>query len=238
MKKRYELILLTSALTIMILTGLCFLQTTPARADDKRDAQQLVEKAKFTFQNFMADSNMGVMRDMIKEAKGVFIMPQLLRGAYIFGISGGSGIFFAKEKGQQWNGPAFYTVGGASIGLQIGGESSEVVLLAMTDRGVTAFLANNFKLGGDVDVAVGPIGIGISAQTANLSGDIISFSRSRGLYGGVSLQGAVVASRTNLNSAFYKEKVEKPMDILIRPAMASNEAAQAFQAEIAKAAKK
>ena len=237
MKKKFGLVLFTSILTILMITGICFLQATQARADDKTEAVQLVDKAKFTFTNFMADQSMGVMRDLLKDAKGVFIIPQLLRGAYVIGISGGSGVFLAREKGDRWRGPTFYTVGGASIGLQIGGEASEVVLVAMTERGVDAFLSNNFKLGGDANVAVGPVGIGVSAQTANLSGDILSFSRSKGLYGGVSLQGAVVAARDDLNRAFYGEKVERPADVLIR-GKATNSQAEALQEEVAKAAKK
>lgn len=212
------------------------LQSGPAMADEKAEAQQLVEKSKFTLQNFMKDPSMGVMRELIKDAKGVFIMPQLLKGAYVIGVSGGSGVFLAKE-GNRWSGPAFYTVGGASIGLQIGGEASEVILVAMTDRGVAAFQSNSFKLGGDADIALGPVGAGISAQTANLSGDILSFSRSKGLYGGVSLQGAVVAARSDLNGAYYNEKVNTPADILILH-KGSNPHAAGLLGEVAKAAKK
>ena len=211
-----------------------FFNSTPAIADDKMDAEQLVEQARLSLQSLMKDESMGVMRDLLKNAKGVLIMPQLLQGAFIFGASGGSGVFVQKDTDDKWTGPAFYTVGGASIGLQIGGTSSEVVLLAMTDRGVAAFQSNNFKLGADVGIALGPIGMGVAAQTANLSADILSFSRSKGLYGGVSLQGAVVATRDKLNSAFYGKNV-KPSDILIRPQVTSAQATPLLE-EIARAA--
>jgi lipid-binding SYLF domain-containing protein len=90
----------------------------------------------------------------------------------------------------------------------------------MTERGVSSFQSSSFKLGGDAGVAAGPVGIGVSAATANLSADILSFSRSKGLYGGISLEGAVVAVRGGLNNAFYGKEV-LPADILIRHSVAN-----------------
>jgi lipid-binding SYLF domain-containing protein len=191
--------------------------TIPASAaEDRQEADQLVEKARFTLDGFMSDKNMEAFRDLIKKAKGIYIAPQVLKGAFIIGASGGTGVLVAQdEKTGTWSGPAFYTVGGASFGLQIGGQASEVILLAMTDRGVIALLSNSVKLGADVGLAAGPIGAGVSASSANFSVDILSFSRSKGLYGGVSLDGAVVAVRDSLNSTYYGKKVT-PADILIR----------------------
>ncbi len=238
MKRRLQFFFQSmTVLTALTLCGIAFLQTTPAFADERADAQQLVENAKFTFHNLITDSNMGVMRDLMKDAKGVFIIPQLLRGAYVIGLSGGNGVLITKDGGNKWNGPAFYTIGGASIGLQIGGEASEVVLVIMTQRGVNAFLANALKFGADANIAVGPVGMGISAQTANLSADILSFSRSKGLYGGVSLQGAVVATRDGLNQVYYKEKINNPADILISAKVTNPQAAGLLE-EVAKAARK
>jgi lipid-binding SYLF domain-containing protein len=197
----------------------------PARADDATDARQLVEKAKLTFESMSVAPEMDGLRDLMKNAKGVFIAPQVLRGAFIFGVSGGSGVFFARgERPGQWNGPAFYTIGEASFGLQAGADASEIVLLAMTDRGVTALLSTSVKLGADASVAAGPVGIGVRAATANLSVDILSFSRSKGLYGGVSVEGAVIATRGSLNAAYYGRDVS-PADILIRGAASNPHAA-------------
>jgi lipid-binding SYLF domain-containing protein len=159
---------------------------------------------------------MGVFRDLLPKAEGVLIVPSLLKGAFIIGASGGSGVLVTRDPNSgRWSEPAFYTLGGASIGLQLGGQSSEVVLLAMTERGVTSLLQTSAKLGGDIGVAVGPVGMGASAATANLSADILSFSRSKGLYGGLSLDGAVVAVRDSLNRAYYGKTVS-PTDILVR----------------------
>ena len=197
-------------------------------ADNKMDADQLVSKARMTFASMVADPNLEALVDLLKRAKGVFICPALLKGAFIVGVSGGSGVFLARGE-KTWYGPAFYTMGGASFGLQIGGQSSEVVLVAMTERGVAALLSTSAKLGADAGVAMGPVGIGASAATANLSADIISFSRAKGLYGGISLDGAVVAVRGSLNDAYYGKKVN-PTDILIRHEVTNPQAERLIQA--------
>jgi SH3 domain-containing YSC84-like protein 1 len=189
----------------------------PAFADDAKDSRQLAEKARMTFENFAAAPEMDAFRSLMKTARGVFIAPQILKGAFIVGASGGSGVFVVKDqKTGDWVGPAFYTIGEASFGLQAGGEASEVMLVAMTERGVTALLNSSVKLGGDVGIAVGPVGMGAAASTANLSADIISFARSKGLFGGISLDGAVVKVRGGLNDAYYGKKDVSPTDILIR----------------------
>jgi lipid-binding SYLF domain-containing protein len=161
----------------------------PVSADDATDAKQLVERAKLTIDSFAADKVMGKpVKDLIKTAKGA----------------------------GTWNGPAFYTMGEASFGLQAGGDSSEVVLLIMTDRGVSAMLAPSLKLGADASVAAGPVGGGATASTANISADILTFTRAKGLYGGVSLEGAIVATRGGVNEAYYGKNELSPTDILVR----------------------
>jgi len=210
----------------------------PAVADDAQDAQQLVEKARLTLDAFAADKEMGPpVKDILQKAKGILIYPQVLRGAFIIGASGGSGVFLTHDaKAKKWGGPAFYTIGQASFGLQAGGDASEIVLVALSDRGVSALLATSAKLGADASVAAGPVGAGAQAATQNLSADIVSFSRAKGIYGGVSVDGAVVATRDALNKAYYKKEVT-PTDILIKHAVTNTGAAPLIQA-LAKAAGK
>ena len=172
-----------------------------ALASDKTDAQAIVTKANITFNSFMSDKNFTEMRKLSRSAKGIFIAPQVLKGAFIWGASGGTGVLLVREEGGTFTHPAFYTIGSVSFGLQIGGQASEIILLAMTDRGVTTLLQNSVKLGADVGIAAGPYGAGAQAATANISADILSFSRSKGLYGGVSLDGAIVDVRDSLNKA-------------------------------------
>jgi lipid-binding SYLF domain-containing protein len=204
-------------------------QAAPALGNDKQAATHLVEKSCMTLHDFMGDNNMGEFRDLLKKAKAVVVAPELLKGAFVVGASGGNAVALVRdEKTGHWSEPAFYTIGGASFGLQIGGQSSEVILLAMTERGATALMGNSFKLGADVGVAAGPVGMGAQAATANLSADILSFSRSKGLYGGVSLDGAVMAVRAGLNEAFYGEKAS-PTDIFVRHDVKNSQAACLIQ---------
>jgi SH3 domain-containing YSC84-like protein 1 len=195
-------------------------------AKDAREAQQLVERAKLTVESFTADQATGkAVRDLIKKAKGVYVAPEVLRGAFIVGASGGSGVLLIRDDKGRWNGPAFYTIGEASFGFQAGADKSEVMLLIMSDRGVSSMLASSIKLGADASVAAGPVGAGSSAETANLSADILSFSRQKGLFAGVSLDGAVMSKRDGLNEAYYKKEDVTPTEILIKGAPSNKDAA-------------
>ena len=189
----------------------------PAVADDVQDAQQLVEKARLAFESFTSDANLGQnLRSLVNKARGVLIYPQVLRGAFIIGGSGGSGVLLVRDLSSgKWGGPAFYTIGEVSFGLQAGGDLAEIVLVALTDRGVSALLSTSAKLGADASIALGPIGAGLAGATQNLSADIVSYSRNRGLYGGLSVEGAVVAVRGALNTAYYGKEVT-PTQILIQ----------------------
>ena len=225
-----------SRLVVALLAGaLLGLPAGPVGADDKADAEQLAERARLTFETFVADKEFEGMLELVKRAKGVLIYPSVLRGAFIFGASGGSGAFLAyDEAAKAWGGPAFYTIGEASFGLQAGGEASEIILVALSDRGVSALLSTTAKLGADASVAVGPVGAGASAATAGLSADIVSFARSKGVYGGISVQGAIVGVRTALNQAYYGKEVT-PTDILIKRAV-SNPQAKGLLSAVAKQA--
>jgi SH3 domain-containing YSC84-like protein 1 len=205
----------------------------PARADDAQDARQLVQKAKLSVEEFQTDPNMGSLRDLAKKAKGMLILPQMVRAAFILGASGGSGVLVAQEGGQ-WRGPTFHTLGGASFGFQAGADAAEVIILAMTERGVNKLLDAQVKLGADVGVTAGPVGAGAAAATAGLSADLVSYSMAKGLYGGFSVDGSVVGVRTALIHAFYGKPVS-PADVLIR-GVAKNPEADGLLGVVAKLA--
>ena len=222
---RHPIVRLRGMAVLLVMLTSLILTVDIAAADDAQEAQQLVEKSQLTIESFQKDSNMGAVRDLLRTAKGVFIAPQVLKGAFILGASGGSGVFLARqEKTNKWSQPAFYTIGGVSFGLQAGGEASEVVLLMMSERGVAAMLGNNVKLGADASIAVGPVGAGAGGATAALSADIISFSRAQGLYGGISVDGSVIAVRDGWNSAYYGKSVT-PTDILVQGTVSNPHAA-------------
>jgi lipid-binding SYLF domain-containing protein len=206
-----------STVAAVMLCAAVVMGTQSAVADDAQDARQLVEKARLTLESFIADPILGQnLRGLVQQARGILIYPQVLRGAFIVGASGGSGVLLVQDKAsRKWGGPAFYTIGEASFGLQIGADASEVVLVALTDRGVSALLSTSAKLGANASIAVGPIGAGLTGATANISADIVSYSRNKGLYAGLSLEGAVVAVREALNTAYYGKSVN-PTQILIQ----------------------
>jgi lipid-binding SYLF domain-containing protein len=190
-----------------------------------QDAQQLVEKSLLTFNAFVADKEMGPpLQAILKEAKGVLIYPELLEGGLIFGVAGGSGTFLVLDpKTNTWAGPAFYTIGQVGFGLILGGRASEMVMVALTDRGVSALLNTSTKFSVDAAIALGPVGAGAEAATANLSADIISYSRNKGLFAKMSLNGAVVATRDALNAAYYGKEVT-PTQILIQRSVTNQHA--------------
>jgi lipid-binding SYLF domain-containing protein len=198
----------------LLLTPFLLSPVAPAASEDGELAS-LVDRAKTTLDNFVADANMTWFRDHIKEAKGVFIVPRMWKGAFFFGGEGGTGVFLAKNEATgEWSDPAFYTMGTASIGFQFGVQASEIVLLTMTQRGVESMLTNTFKLGADVSVAAGPVGAGVEGATAVLSADMVTFSRAKGLFGGISLEGAVIAVRDESNRRYYGKDV-RPTEILM-----------------------
>jgi lipid-binding SYLF domain-containing protein len=215
--------LLSAVLIVFLPWAATALFPVPAGADEAMNARHLTEEAQITLETFARAPEMDAFRNLIKDARGVFVAPQILKGAFVVGASGGSGVLVSRDRLKgQWAGPAFYTIGSASLGFQIGGNASEVVLLAMTDRGVNALLESSIKLGADIAVSVGPVGMGAAASTANLSADIISFSRSKGLFGGLSLDGAIVKTREDLNNAYYGGIVT-PTDILLKRSVSNPE---------------
>jgi lipid-binding SYLF domain-containing protein len=209
-------------IAFIIALGLGALQG--AQASDAAEAEALVTKARLALENFQRDPDMEALRQLAKRAWAMLIMPQMLKGGFVVGGSGGNGVLVARQGPEQpWHGPAFYTVGGISLGLQAGAELSEVVMLAMTQRGMATMLRSSVKLGAEANVALGPIGAGAEAATAGLSGDLLVFSRSKGLYGGFSLQGAVMSTRHTLNHAFYGRAVSTT-DILVQGTAISDKA--------------
>jgi lipid-binding SYLF domain-containing protein len=126
-------------------------------------------------------------------------------------------------------------MGAGSFGFQFGAQASEVVLLVLSQRGVESLLTSTFKLGGDVSVAVGPVGAGIEGSTAmNLSADLLTFARAKGLFGGISLESAVIATRDEWNRDYYGKEV-RPADILVKGAVMNPQSAD-LKAALARAA--
>jgi lipid-binding SYLF domain-containing protein len=210
-------------LAVAIILGF---STPVARATERyTEAHLLVDNSSITLQQFSVDPNMGPFRELASRAYGVLIIPQLLKGGFVVGGSGGSGILLARDvKTSNWRGPAFYSIGSVSLGLQIGAESSQVIMVVMTPKGLNSLMNSSFKLGADVSVAAGPVGRGAKAATA----DILAYTKSKGAFGGFSVEGAVIQVRDGWNTSYYTVPAT-PAEIVISGAVENPHGAEIRQ---------
>lgn len=213
MTKHQKILTAILSVFVMLLVLLTTAVSAPVFAGNSVEAQALVDKARGTFDIFVADQGMTWLHEHLKEAKGVLIIPQMLKAGFILGASGGSGVLLVRDDGtKMWSEPAFYNIGSVSLGLQIGASAAEVVMLLMTQKAVDALLTTRIKLGGDVSAAIGPVGAGAAAK--GITADIIAFAKVKGAYIGLSVEGAVIDTADSTNSAYYGKQL-MPADILI-----------------------
>jgi SH3 domain-containing YSC84-like protein 1 len=200
----------------------------------KPTPQALVDAADRTFGDFMRDPQMTWLHDNIRRAKAVLIAPEVAKAGFIFGGSGGRAVLVVRNaKTGRWSGPVFYTLATASVGFQAGISVSQMMTLVMTDKGLNSLMSNSFKMGPDASVAAGPVGAGAKADIIT---DLVTYSRAKGLYGGINLDGTVVAISEDWNEAYYGKKGIYGPDI-VRGA-ARSKGADRLNADIARAAGK
>ena len=193
-KRAYRLVLLPLVAAMLF--------AAPARA--ATDQEELVSDALRTVDMLVQSHDTGpYVRNYLQQAKAVLILPAMLKGAFFVGAEGGTGVLLARGNGG-WSYPAFYVVGSGSFGLQLGGQASQMMLIIMTDKALTAVLDGKVKLGADLSAAMGPVGVGAEAATTiNMGADIYSYSLAKGAYLGASVEGAVVYHREQWNFADY-----------------------------------
>jgi len=162
-----------------------------AQADLADEAGQS-DKAARVFREIMDTPDKGIPRDLLEDAECVAVFPSVIQAGFILGGRGGRGVASCRTM-QGWSAPAFFTLGGGSVGLQIGAQSTDFVMLFMNTDGLNSLLSNEFTLGGDASVAAGPVGRQAGASTdLKLTAKILSYSRSKGLFAGLELKGVVV----------------------------------------------
>ena len=233
-QKRVNVGMMILALAIV---GVLLTSYTPAMATDSQQVQLLVDRARITLNDFMSDPNYVWLHENIDHAKGVLIFPQVIKGGFIWGGSGGTGVLLVRDQRTgNWSEPAFYTIGSVTFGLQIGGEAAQVVMLAMTKKAIDSLLSSSVKLGAGASVALGPVGTGAKANAGipDVRADFISFAKAKGLYAGIDLAGSVVGVRDSLNKAYYGREV-RPSDIIIKHVVA-NKGADELRAALKRAA--
>lgn len=180
------------------------------------DQQTLVDRARITVDDLKRDKAFGTSRDLMRKARAVLIVPRLYKGGFFVGGEGGNGVMMARGANGAWSQPAFYNLGSASFGLQIGLEQSEMVVFVMSQKALDALNKDQFKIGAGAGLTVVTLGSNVEgATTANVGADIVTWASSSGAYAGISLNGSVIRPDSDYNRAFYGRAVT-PSDILYR----------------------
>ena len=172
---------------------------------DLRDAVTRVEKASDAMEEIMKIRDKSIPRDLLAKAKAVVVFPGSVKGAVIVGGQGGMGIA-VRRVGDGGSAPAFLNMAGGSVGFQVGGAKTDYVLLIMNDKGLKNLLEDKFEIGGEGSVAAGPVGRTAAATTnATLDAEILTYSRSKGIFAGIALKGVVITSDQDINTAVYQK---------------------------------
>src|SRR5258705_8913752 len=205
--KHYAKISIMGTLSIVII--MCALGT-PAFAQGKqaKEATHRSNDAAAVFNEIMGAPDNAIPKELIDKAQAIAVFPSVLKAAFIFGGREGKGVISRRIAGG-WTTPAFFNLGGGSFGAQIGADKTDYVLLIMNEQGLNGLLGDKFAIGGEVGVAAGPVGRTASAATdAQLKAEILTYSRSKGLFAGVDLNGTAITPDNNLNEAFYGMKAK------------------------------
>jgi len=172
------------------MSSIAFPQSKDAK--DIKDQVEQSQKAANVFSEIMGAPDKGIPNNLLDKAKCVAVFPSVLKAGFVVGGRGGRGVASCRTA-TGWSSPAFFNLGGGSSGLQIGAESTDFVMLMMNDKAMNSLLSDQFTVGGDVSVAAGPVGRQAGAETdAKLNAEILSYSRSKGLFGGLELKGVVI----------------------------------------------
>ncbi len=187
------------------------------------DEEELVERARLTALTMLTSENFTTLQIFLRKAAGVLIFPSVIKGGFIIGAEGGRGVLLAKN-GESWSYPAFYHLAGASIGLQIGGQISQVMMTISNSKALDRILKNNIELGGGASVAVGPIGKEVGAGSSGVfEADVYTFAATQGLYAGINFEGASIGEDQDRNTYYYGRRLSAA-DIVLRHAGANSQA--------------
>lgn len=183
--------------------------SVPLLAKDKKPTMRLDEAA-MVLTEVMGAADKGIPQDMLENAHCIVIVPNLKTAAFLVGGKYGKGVLSCRNKsGKGWSAPGTVRIEGGSVGFQIGGSSTDLIMLIMNERGMDKLLSSKFTLGGEGSVAAGPVGRTATAQTdAQMKAEILSWSRSQGLFAGLALAGATLRQDLDDNATLYGRKVE------------------------------
>jgi lipid-binding SYLF domain-containing protein len=196
---------------LMAALSLSLANVAAAQSNDRKrinEAARQSQKAAKVFNDIMSAPDNSIPRDLLARAEAVAVFPDVIKAGFIVGGRGGRGVISRRVRGG-WSAPAFFNLGGGSIGLQIGASSTDFVLLFMNKEALGGLLNDKFEIGGEGSVAAGPVGRAAGASTnATLNAGILSYSRSKGLFAGLELKGTVINPDNNDNEAVYGMKAQ------------------------------
>jgi lipid-binding SYLF domain-containing protein len=179
-------------------------------------SEDLVTKANRVLEEMKNHPDFGTFRGTMKNAKGVLVIPRLLKAGFFLGVEGGNGVLLARNEAGEWSYPAFFSLNALSFGLQIGGQAAEVVFVIRNDKGLDAVINDKVKLGLDGSVSAGTYGRGVEGSTTlGLGVDILAFSKSMGAFAGAALEGAVIQERLDFNRKYYRTHIATAHGILV-----------------------
>ncbi|WP_448578435.1 lipid-binding SYLF domain-containing protein [Thermaurantiacus sp.] len=203
------------ALGLAAATAIAF--SVPAAA--KETPQDIVDASAATLSTMLADSKMDWLRNNISRARGVMISPRIVKAGFIIGGSGGNAVLLTRGADGRWSGPAFYNLSTGSVGFQAGFSEAEAVTLLMTEKAVDKMMAGSVKMGGDLSIATGPVGGGAKS---NVKADLITFTRAKGIYGGVNMTGTGVGTDASRNAEYWSKPGVTPIQILVERSVTPN----------------
>ena len=178
------------------------------RGKNTKEGASQAEKSAKVLDEIMGSPDKGIPRDLLEKAECVLVFPKVVKGGFIVGGQGGRGAASCRTK-SGWSAPAYFEIKGGSVGLQIGGQATDFVLLIMNESGMKSLLSDKFELGGEASIAAGPVGRTSSASTdAKMDAQILSYSRSKGLFGGISLKGSVISPEKSDMEGTYGKGVK------------------------------
>jgi SH3 domain-containing YSC84-like protein 1 len=182
---------------------------TAQNSSRTKDAARHAGEAAETFTEIMNVKDKAIPKEMLDKAEAIAVFPGVIKAAFVIGGRGGQGVISRRVKGG-WSAPAFFNLGGGSFGPQIGAQKTDYVLLIMNESGLNGLLKDKFELGGEASVAAGPVGREAAASTSlRLDAGILSYSRSKGVFVGAALKGAVITPDNDLNEAVYGKKADE-----------------------------
>lgn len=180
----------------------------PLQGPNTKEGASQAAKAAKVLNEIMAAPDKGIPHDLLNKAECVAVFPNVVKGGFIVGGHGGRGVASCRTP-SGWSAPAYFELKGGSVGLQIGGQATDFILLFMNESGMKSLLSDKFELGGDASVAAGPVGRSSSATTdIKLDAQILSYSRSKGLFGGISLKGTVISPEKSDMEGTYGKGVK------------------------------